>query len=252
MFIDTSRAVSAQFYGKNISMRKGGFNMLSFFARPAVSGSIFSKSAAVFLVAALLFLAAPVWGDAALPSPPTAADGGMSLFEALWKRASQPGGDFPTGPLDAKELGAILWAATGLNRGEKGWTVPMSMGLEPYSRIYVLRDDGIFLYDWKEHSLREISKEDIRAKVGAQRFVRTASCILILAADAAGLSGFREPDRTAFAYVAAGAMTQDIYLAAVALGVGARYIHSMNVEAISEALALEEGSFPLCLMMLGK
>jgi nitroreductase len=176
----------------------------------------------------------------------------MSLFEALWKRASQPGGDFPTGPLEAQELGAILWAATGLNRGEKGWTVPLSMGLEPYSRVYDARDDGIFLYDWKEHALNEISKENIRAKVGAQNFVRTAPCILILVADAEGLSAFREPDRTAFAYAAAGAMTQDIYLAAAALGVGARYIHSMNEEAISGALSLEEGAFPLCLMLLGK
>jgi hypothetical protein len=176
----------------------------------------------------------------------------MSLFEALWKRASQPGGDFPTGAPDARELGAILWAATGLNRGEKGWTVPMSMGLEPYARVYAARDDGIFLYDWKEHALEEVSRDNIRAKVGAQSFVRTAPCILILVADAQGLSEFQEPDRTAFAYAAAGAMTQDIYLAAAALGVGARYIHSMNVDAIAAALSLEEGAFPLCLMMLGK
>jgi nitroreductase len=236
--------------------------MLSFFAKPLIAKLLiwrpgflsgFFKTAAAVLAAAALFRAVPARGESiVLPSPPAAEERGVSLFEALWKRASQPGGDFPTGQLDAKELGAILWAATGLNRGEKGWTVPMAMGLEPYSRIYVARDDGIFLYDWKDHALREVSKENIRAKVGAQSFVRTVPCILILVADAEGLAGFREPDRTAFAYVAAGAMTQDIYLAAAALGVGARYIHSMNVEAISEALALEEGAFPLCLMLLGK
>jgi nitroreductase len=118
--------------------------------------------------------------------------------------------------------------------------------------VYVAREDGIFLYDWKEHSLREVSKENIRAKVGAQSFVRTSPCILILVADARGLSEFSEPDRTAMAYIAAGAMTQDIYLAAAALGIGARYIHSMNTDAITAALDLEEGAFPLCLMMLGK
>ncbi|MDR2175107.1 MAG: nitroreductase family protein [Synergistaceae bacterium] len=205
------------------------------------------------MLAASLLRAVPAGAESiALPPPPTGKEGGMSLFEALWKRSSQPGGDFPAGALDDKELGAILWAATGLNRGEKGWTVPMAMGLEPYVRLYVARDDGVFLYDWKEHALKEVSKENIRAKVGAQSFVRTVPCILILAADAEGLSGFREPDRTAFACVAAGAMTQDVYLAAAALGVGARYIHSMNRDAVAEALALEEGAFPLCLMLLGK
>ena len=215
--------------------------------------SLCHKSILAVLLAALLLWAAPAGAESiVLPPPPAVTEEGMTLFEALWKRASQPGGDFPTGALDAKELGAILWAATGLNRGEKGWTVPMSMGLEPYSRIYVARDDGIFLYDWKEHALTEFSKENIRAKVGAQSFVRTAPCILILVADAQGLSEFHEPDRTAFAYVAAGAMTQLNYLDAAALGVGARYIHSMNVDTITEALSLEEGAFPLCLMLLGK
>jgi nitroreductase len=213
----------------------------------------FKAVLAIILVMTPLFWAAPVLAESiVLPPPPTAADGGMSLFESLWKRASQPGGDFPTGALDAKELGAILWAATGLNRGEKGWTVPMSMGLEPYCRVYVARDDGIFLYDWKAHALNEVSKENIRAKVGAQNFVKTAPCILILVADAEGLAEFNESECLEFAYVAAGAMTQDIYLAAAALGVGARYIHSMNGDTITKALSLEEQSFPICLMMLGK
>jgi nitroreductase len=185
-----------------------------------------------------------------LPAPRT--DGGMGLFEALRKRASASGGDFPTGRLEPEELSSVLWAATGLNRGEKGWTVPMSMGLEPYCKIYLAEDGGIFLYDWRDNDLREISKENIRAKAGAQSFVKTAPHILIVVTDGKALAGFEESDRTAFAWVAAGAMTQDIYLAAAALGAGTRYIHSMNLEEIRRALQLEDGDDPLCLMMLGK
>jgi nitroreductase len=176
----------------------------------------------------------------------------MGLFEALKNRASAPGGDFPTGRLEAEELSSVLWAATGLNRGDKGWTVPMAMGLPPYCKVYVAKEDGVFLYDWSSNSLAEISGEDIRALVGAQNFVRTASCILIFVSDGKGLSEFQEPERTIFAYVAAGAMTQDVYLAAAALGLGARYIHSINVDAIQSALRLEPGNNPLCLMLLGK
>lgn len=189
-------------------------------------------------------------GAAALPAPQT--EGGMGLFEALNRRASAHGGDFPTGSLTPEDLSSVLWAATGLNRKGGGWTVPMSKGLEPYCRVYVAAKEGIFLYDWQNNDLEKISEKDVRGTVGAQNFVRNAPTILILVSDKKGLSNFEEPDRTAFAWVAVGAMTQDIYLASAALGLGTRYIHSMNEDEIRTVLALDEGEIPLCLMMLGK
>ncbi|MDR1979670.1 MAG: nitroreductase family protein [Synergistaceae bacterium] len=199
----------------------------------------------------LLAVAASVHADVKLPPPQM--EGGMGLFEAFKKRSSAAGGDFPIAQLEPEELSTILWGATGLNRGEKGWTVPMSKGLEPYCRIYVAQDEGIFLYDWRVHGLTEVSKENVRAKVGSQNFVKTAPCILILVADGKALSdNFDAKDGAEFAAVAAGAMTQDIYLAAAALEIGARYIHSMNIEEIRRALSLPEEDYPVCLMMLGK
>ncbi|MDR2523713.1 MAG: nitroreductase family protein [Synergistaceae bacterium] len=197
----------------------------------------------------LLVLGMTAWGGE-LPPPQT--EGGMGLFEAFRKRASAPGGDFPTGKLEPEELSTILWAASGLNRGEKGWTVPMARGLAPYCKVYVAEDAGVFLYEWRSHDLKEISKENIRARVGAQSFVKAAPCILIIVAGGEGLTEFEEPDRTEFANVAAGAITQDVYLAAAALGVGTRYIHSMKVEEIRNVLGLTDGDRPICLMMLGK
>jgi hypothetical protein len=199
----------------------------------------------------LISVATSAYADIRLPPPQT--EGGMSVFEAFKKRVSAPGGDFPIAPLEPEELSTILWAATGLNRGEKGWTVPMSLGLEPYCRIYALLDEGVFLYDWKNHSLVEVSKENVRAKVGSQNFVKTAPCILVVVAEGKVLAeNFNERDRVDFANVAAGAMTQDIYLAAAGLEIGARYIHSMNLEEIQRALSLPEEDDPICLMMLGK
>ena len=199
----------------------------------------------------LLSVGTSAYADVKLPPPQT--EGGMGLFESLKKRASAAGGDFPIAPIEPEELSTILWAATGLNRGETGWTVPMAKGLEPYCKIYVAQDDGIFLYDWRVHGLTEVSKENIRAKVGSQNFVNTAPCILIVVADGKALSdNFNEKDAAEFAAVAAGAMTQDVYLAAAALEIGARYIHSMNLEDIRRALSLPDEDYPLCLMLLGK
>jgi nitroreductase len=186
-----------------------------------------------------------------LPAPQT--EGGMGLFEVLKRRQSAPGGDFPKGDLSEQELSNVLWAMTGLNRGETGWTVPMARGLPPYVRVYAALKDGVFLYDWNTHSLEDVSKNDIRADIGAQRFVADASCILILTPDMDALAEFDdEATILEFAAVAAGAMTQDAYLAAAAMNLGARYIHSMKEDAIKAALPIAEDNRPLCIFMLGK
>ncbi|MDR1049319.1 MAG: hypothetical protein LBL51_06140, partial [Synergistaceae bacterium] len=116
-------------------------------------------SLSVFLpvfFASALFAAAPAAADVKLPEPRAHA---MTLFEALKRRSSAPGADFPTAPLSLEDLSDVLWAASGLNRG-RGWTVPMTQGLPPYVDIYAALKDGVFLYDWESHSLREISKAD--------------------------------------------------------------------------------------------
>jgi nitroreductase len=55
-----------------------------------------------------------------------------------------------------------------------------------------------------------------------------------------------------FSRVAVGAMTQNVYLAAAALQLGARYIHAIKAEEIAGALKLADGDAPICLMLLGK
>ncbi|MDR1133765.1 MAG: hypothetical protein LBL05_06345, partial [Synergistaceae bacterium] len=122
-----------------------------------------------FMATLLVLWTSIAFAAAKLPDPQTS--GGMGLFEALKLRQSAPGGGFPKGELSAQELSNILWAMSGLNRGETGWTVPMANGLPPYVRIYAATKDGTFLYDWETHSLEDISDKDIRADIGAQRFV---------------------------------------------------------------------------------
>jgi hypothetical protein len=184
-----------------------------------------------------------------LPDPQKS--GGMGLFEALRKRSSAPGGDFPSGALSDEELSTVLWAASGLNRG-KGWTVPMANGYPPYCKVYVLDDRGVFLYDWSEHALKEISNENIKGSVGMQGFVKNAGTILAFVASGKDLESFDEERAKLFSAVLVGAMTQDAYLAAAALDLGARYIHSIHRRALTEKLNLEQGDEPICIFLLGR
>jgi SagB-type dehydrogenase family enzyme len=187
--------------------------------------------------------------DIVLPPPQT--KGGLGLFDALKKRASVSGSDFTAAEIKLEDLSTVLWAATGLNRGKKGWTVPMANGLPPYCRIYVAGNDGVWRYEWATHTLKEISKENIKDRIAAQSFVRKAFYVLILVSDGEILATLNK-DAAEFSQVAAGAVSQNIYLAAAALKLGTRYIHSMHREAIQSALGLARGDEPIALMPLGR
>jgi hypothetical protein len=203
------------------------------------------------LLAALLLRASPA--PAGEPLPPERPQGGPSVFEALDKRASAAGGDFSMAAVSRAELSAILWAASGLNRQGKGWTVPMWRGTPPYCRVYVAADNGVFLYDWKNHSLETVSGENIKGTIGKQSFVKKAFFSLIFVSDGEALARFNNDELSEqFSHVAVGAMTQNVYLACAALRLNTRYIHAISKDEIVRALKLPPADIPIAVMLLGK
>jgi nitroreductase len=227
-------------------MSKNGLNFV-------INRCPMAKKHLIFIISLLMIFSinSSLWADLELPEPQSS--GGMGLFDALKKRSSISGGELSLGEVSLEDLSSILWAASGLNRGEKGWTVPMAEGLAPYVSVHVASTDGVYLYDYKENKLVEISKENIKAKIGAQAFVGKAAYILIFSTIPDELKNLRHPGTAdEFAAVLVGAMTQDVYLAAAALKLGARYIHSMKSDVIASSLKLPEGSRPLALMLIGK
>lgn len=209
---------------------------------------IFRKIIA-FLFVSLLSLSF-CYADITLPTPQTKE--GMGLFASLKKRASTPGGAFPAGQVTDEELSTVLWAASGLNRGKTGWTVPMAKGKAPYVRIYVASEKGTFLYEWEGHYLREINNKDIRGDIGLQNFTKRAAYSLIFVSDTSSMADIKPEQVTNFSYTAVGAMSENVYLTAAALKLSARYIHSIKPEAISQALQLPESNIPLGMILLGK
>ena len=98
---------------------------------------------AIVLLGSVLCVSARA--DIKLPEPQI--EGGSGIFTLLKSRASAVSGNYPTGQVSQAELSTLLWAASGLNRPGKGWTVPLAMGREPYCKVYVAGDEGTFLYD---------------------------------------------------------------------------------------------------------
>ena len=203
------------------------------------------------LLVTLSFVSAG-WADIDLPAPQK--EGGIEIFEAFNIRSSASGSSFPSRKLDNQDLSQILWAASGLNRDGRGWTIPMARGLKPYCKIYVADDNGVFLYDWENHKLIEVSKKDIRSNIVRQEFAKTSPYSLILVTDMEILQSAYSDKELAyhFASVAAGAMTQNIYLAAASLNLGTRYLYGIDRDFIHKELNLPVNDSAVCVMVIGK
>ncbi|MDL2284335.1 SagB/ThcOx family dehydrogenase [Oxalobacter sp. OttesenSCG-928-P03] len=202
------------------------------------------------LFSALVCFCASVFADTKLPEPQMT--GGKGIFDVLKARSSAKLNTFPQKPLSLQELSNLLWAATGLNRAEKGWTTPYGMGMAPYNKIYVACDKGVSLYDWKTHSLKSVSTKNIKGMVGKQAAVASAPVILIIVSDSKAMGNVTGERAKTWADIASGAMSQNIYLAAASMDIGTRYIVSMNTDVISKELQLNANDMPINIMPLGK
>jgi nitroreductase len=192
----------------------------------------------------VIFVAVPVFAaDITLPSPQK--DGGSNVLAAIDARGSAAQTPFKSGALTAKELSTLLWAASGKNRGGKGWTAPYALGKAPYLDVYVLLKDGSYRYDWQNNVLRLASDKNIIGRAGSQAYVATAPCVLVFA-----VSGPIRVD--SWAEIAAGAMSQNVYLAAQAQGLKTRYIQSFNKNAIIDAIQLSPVGRVICIMPVGR
>ena len=194
------------------------------------------------LLAALAISSTAAGADIALPAPVT--QGGEGIFTVLNARHSALPSDFSLKSITMQELSNLLWAATGQNRNGNGWTVPFAMHRAPYNTIYVLMDSGTYRYDWQKNRLEEISSHDVRRNAGPQRIVGESPVVLV----------FVGQDGTAreYADIAAGAMTQNIYLAAASLGIEGRFVITMNENALRQELKLKTEEYPVNLMLIGK
>ena len=202
------------------------------------------------VLSALLCFATGAMADIKLPEPQTT--GGKGIYDVLKARSSASLNTFPQNKLTPQDLSNILWAATGMNRTGKGWTTPYGRGVEPYNKIYVACEKGVSLYDWKTHSLKKISSKDIRTLIATQAGAGKAPVIAIIVSDGEALDNVAKERARDWAYIASGAITQNMYLAAASMDIGTRYIVNMHVDVLRKELKLNPSDLPLCLMPLGK
>lgn len=180
----------------------------------------------------------PARGDVASRSPLPAAtqDGGMPLMQALARRQSQR--EFSAAPLREQQLADLLWAAGGVNRPALGGrTAPSAMNAQEV-RVYVALARGLFLYEPVAHELQHVAASDVRRVTGYQDFVDDAALDLIYVADHARMTLVPAARREAYAFAAAGAMAQNVYLYCASEGLATVVRAWFDRDALAQAMDL--------------
>lgn len=168
-----------------------------------------------------------------LPKPDRSATN-VSVMEALANRRSVR--SFETRALTDEQLSLLLWAADGVNRPDGRLTAPTAMNRQDV-QLFVCRADGAFSYDPKSHTLTRVSTEDLRSALGGDRqaFVKDAPVSLVIVSD---MRKFGNNPSREFGCIDAGYVSQNIYLAATAMGLGTVARAMMNKEQVAKALGL--------------
>jgi len=103
------------------------------------------------------------------------------VLKALKNRVSIKG--FKQKELSDQVLSELLWAAFGIVDRKTGRrTAPSAFNAREID-IYVLKADGVFLYDPEEHGLKGVNDRDIRSIVAQQGYARNAPVQLVYVAD---------------------------------------------------------------------
>lgn len=168
--------------------------------------------------------------------PPPQKEGGLPLMESLAKRRSAR--DFARADLPLPLLSSLLWAAYGVNRPDKGRTAPSALNAQEID-LYVALRSGAYLYNSADNVLELIAASDIRSLTGYQDFVDEAPLDLVFVADFRRMKMVPAGMRESYASVAAGAISQNVYLFAASNSLATVIRAWINREAIADALGLD-------------
>jgi nitroreductase len=195
----------------------------------------------VFVLTGMMVMALAVGANAGdlqdmtLPAPQMT--GGKPLMQALKER--QTSRAFSAQKLPPQVLADLLWAAAGINRTAAGKrTAPSAHNWQEVD-VYVVMEQGVYLYDAKVNALKAVAAGDLRKATGGQEFVTTAPLNLVLAADLDKMKGVTAAEDQAM-YMGADAayISENIYLFCASAGLATVVRASVDRVGLAKALNL--------------
>ena len=192
-----------------------------------------------------------------LPAPRQNSD--YSIERALHERRSVR--EFGKTALTQDEVSQLLWAAQGITSRDGLRTAPSAGALYPlelYLVVGMVRDldPGVYKYAAAGHKLTKLSTGDQRHKFAAaahgQDSVADAAAVLVFTAVERRTTRKYGSRGLRYIHIEVGHVSQNVFLEATALGLGAVVVGAFEDDAVRELLQLPEGEAPLYLMPLGR
>ena len=168
--------------------------------------------------------------------PPPRTSGGKPLMQALRDRHSSR--EFSGKELPLEVLSSLLWAAFGINRPRSGGrTAPSAHDWEEID-LYAATAKGLYLYEPRDHALKEILAQDIRAWTGVQPFVEEAPVNLVYVADLTRMTEATPEDKAWYSGPDAGFIAQNVYLFCASEGLAVVVRGMVDRRALGKLMSL--------------
>jgi SagB-type dehydrogenase family enzyme len=164
--------------------------------------------------------------------------GGMPLMEAL--KARQTIRTYTDQKLSNQTISDMLWAAFGINRPEEGKRTAPSARNWQETDIYVVLEEGAYVYDPVDNVLEPVAGGDHRALTGVQLFVKDAPCNLVYVADYSKMAEIEEPFKDYYSAADCGFISQNVYLYCASAGLGTVVRAVIERDDLAKVLKLRE------------
>ncbi|MEA5097679.1 MAG: nitroreductase family protein [Burkholderiaceae bacterium] len=172
----------------------------------------------------------------ALPAPQMT--GGKPLMQVLKERRTVRDYD-SSKAIPPQTLSNLLWAAFGVNRPDKkGRTAPSAHDVQEIS-LYVVTQEGAWLYDAQAHQLQSVHNKDIRALTGKQGFVKDAPVNLVYVADWSKFTSDDDDTKRFYSAADTGFISQNVYLFCASEGLATMVRAYIDQPALAQALNLK-------------
>ena len=152
---------------------------------------------------------------------------GASVMKALADRHSER--EFANKKLSLQDLSDLMWAAIGINREDGKRTAASALNKQDVD-VYVLMEEGAYLYDPKAHQLNPVAEGDHRPLIGGKQTSVNS-----------GTPQLRER----FGALDAGLVSQNIALFCSGCGLVTVPRGSMEADALKKVLKLSDSQIPM-------
>jgi SagB-type dehydrogenase family enzyme len=171
--------------------------------------------------------------------PPPRDTGPMSVEEAIARRRSVR--DFRPQPLGLVEVSQLLWSAQGVTSPE-GLRAAPSAGARYPIEMYLVCEQGLFHYRFREHSIVKVQESDLRRPLAdachGQSFIAVAAVSIVFSAVYERTTARYGERGIRYVHMDIGHAAENVHLQAEAMGLGSVPIGAFDDAAVADVLRL--------------